>query len=171
MVEIEEEKTIQEELTMNLKTRKWMIVYRAVACQLLAFLVMAFPLHAEITELPGTNSKEQTVPKEQKDSYETEKTEGTPGRACYYKKSLNNRKTSSGAVYRPWKLTAAHPTIPLGTRVKVVNLANKRSVIVTINDRCRKHSYEIIDISLAAARQLGFLGKGMQRVLIKPIGK
>jgi len=44
MVEIEEEKTIQEELTMNLKTRKWMIVYRAVACQLLAFLVMAFIL-------------------------------------------------------------------------------------------------------------------------------
>ncbi len=156
---------------MDFRNRKWRIGYRAVACQLLAFLVMALPLHAEIADVPEATSKEQTIPKEQKDSSETEKTEGTLGKACYYKTRLNHRRTSSGAIYHPEKLTAAHPTIPLGTKVKVVNLANKRSVIVTVNDRCRKHSFEFIDLSFAAARELGFLGKGMANVLIKPIGK
>jgi rare lipoprotein A len=51
----------------------------------------------------------------------------------------------------------------------VVNIANNRSVVVTVNDRCRKHSFEFIDLSQAAARQLGFLGKGMARVRIIPV--
>ena len=67
------------------------------------------------------------------------------------------------------KLTAAHPTLPLGTRVKVVNLANDRSVIVTINDRFRKRKYDVIDLSRAAASELGFIRRGTAKVRISPV--
>jgi len=52
-----------------------------------------------------------------------------------------------------------------------VNLANKRSVVVTVNDRCRKRSFEFIDLSRTAARKLGFLGKGVTQVQILPVDK
>ena len=95
---------------------------------------------------------------------------GTAGIAAYYAKCYNGRKTNSGECYRNDKLTAAHADFPLGTRVKVVNLANGRQVVVTINDRCRKKSVPFIDVSRAAARKLGFLGKGTTRVRIIPLG-
>ena len=58
----------------------------------------------------------------------------------------------------------------MGTRVKVVNLANGRQVIVKINDRCRKRNNPFIDVSRAAAKILGFLGKGTARVKIIALG-
>jgi len=73
--------------------------------------------------------------------------------------------------YNPDKLTAAHPDLPHGTRVKVINLANKKEVVVTINDRCRRRKTPIIDLSRAAAGKLGFLGKGAAKVLIVPLAK
>jgi rare lipoprotein A len=88
----------------------------------------------------------------------------TEGIASYYADRFNGRKTRSGAVYDPEKLTAAHPDLPFGTRVKVVNIANNRSVTITVNDRCRRKSFPFIDLSRSAARQLGFLGKGRARV-------
>lgn len=147
---------------MYLGKRKWRVGCWAVACQL-GLLVVLLPLQAEI------KSVQETIAKEQKGSSDIEEPEGTVGKAYYYKKRHCKRKTSSGMIYNPRKLTAAHPTIPLGTRVKVVNLSNKRSVVVIVNDRCRKHSFEFIDLSHAAARELGFLGKGMARVRIIPI--
>jgi rare lipoprotein A len=95
---------------------------------------------------------------------------GEEGVAAYYARRYNGRKTNSGERYSREKLTAAHAELPLGTRVKVVNLANGRQVIVTINDRCRKKSIPFIDVSRAAARKLGFLGKGTTRVRIIPLG-
>jgi len=93
------------------------------------------------------------------------------GTAFYYAKRYNGRKTNSGARYNPDKLTAAHPDLPHGTRVKVINLANKKEVVVTINDRCRRRKTPIIDLSRAAAGKLGFLGKGAAKVLIVPLAK
>jgi rare lipoprotein A len=81
----------------------------------------------------------------------------------------HNRRTRSGQPYDRLKRSAAHPTLPLGTRVKVVNLGNDKSVVVTVNDRCRRHRFEFIDLSEAAARELGFFGKGMARVRIVPL--
>ncbi len=95
--------------------------------------------------------------------------EGVVGKAFYYAKRYSGRKTSSGEIYDPEKLTAAHPTIPLGTRVKVLNIANERSVVVTVNDRCRKRTFELIDLSRAAARELGILVKGTAMVRIIPM--
>jgi len=147
---------------MRLESQKRMIMTLVIACQL-GLLVAMPPLQAKTTSAP------KTIVKEQKSSAVRDEPRGVKGKAYYYAKRYNKKRTSSGAIYNPRKLTAAHPTIPLGTRVKVVNLANKRSVVVTVNDRCRKHSFEFIDLSQAAARQLGFLGKGMARVRIIPI--
>jgi len=97
---------------------------------------------------------------------ETAETKGVEGIASYYANRYNNRRTNSGQRYDPAKLTAAHQTLPHGTRVRVINLTNNREVIVTINDRCRPRKKPFIDLSRAAAKQLGFLGKGITRVRI-----
>lgn len=97
--------------------------------------------------------------------------EGVTGTASYYAKRYNGRRTTSGKRYDPKKLTAAHPTLPLGTKVKVVNLANNREVTVTITDRCRKRVNHFIDLSREAARRLGFLGKGITQVRIITLDK
>jgi len=149
---------------MSFESRKRIIMILIIAFQLGLFIAM--------TPVQGENTPPQeTIVKEQHGSAAAmeQEREGVEGKAYYYAKRYNKRRTSSGAIYNPRKMTAAHPTLPLGTRVKVVNLANKRSVVVTVNDRCRKHSFEFIDLSQAAARKLGFFGKGMARVRIIPI--
>lgn len=98
-----------------------------------------------------------------------EESQGEEGFATYYAKRYAGRRTNSGVRYNPEKLTAAHPTLPHGTKVKVINLANDREVIVTVNDRCRARKEPFIDLSRAAARELGFLGKGKTRVRIIPL--
>jgi len=100
-----------------------------------------------------------------------EDSEGEEGTAGYYAKRYQNRRTNSGKRYDAAKLTAAHPSLPHGTRVKVINLANGKEVIVTINDRCRPRSAPFIDLSRSAAQQLGFLGRGKTRVRIIPLNE
>lgn len=151
---------------MRIESRKITITIMSLVIAFqLGFLVAMPPVQGEETP------PQERIIKEQRRSAVTEEQEreGVEGKAYYYAKRYNKKRTSSGARYNPRKLTAAHPTIPLGTRVKVVNLANERSVVVTVNDRCRKQSVEVIDLSQAAARQLGFLGKGMARVQIIPM--
>lgn len=99
----------------------------------------------------------------------TAEKEGEEGIASYYAKRYENRRTNSGQRYKAAKLTAAHPTLPHGTRVRVINLVNNKEVVVTINDRCRPRSKPFIDLSRLAAKQLGFLGKGITRVRIIPL--
>lgn len=96
--------------------------------------------------------------------------DGSEGLATYYAKRYNGRRTTSGRRYDPGKMTAAHQSLPFGTRVKVINLANAREVVVTVNDRCRKRRQPYIDISRSAAKKLGFLGKGTAKVRIVPLG-
>lgn len=95
--------------------------------------------------------------------------ESAVGIASYYAKRYSGRRTTTGVRYDPKKLTAAHQSLPFGTKVKVVNLANDREVIVTVNDRCRKRRGPFIDLSRAAAQQLGFFGKGVAKVTITPL--
>jgi rare lipoprotein A len=151
-----------EEVCMCNMKLKVQYVLLAAACTL-ALLVATLPLHAEETKKPEKSGTEQ------KGSLSAQEPEGIVAKAVYYKNSYNGKKTSSGAIYNPKKLTAAHPSIPLGTRVKIINLANSRSVVVTVNDRCRNHGYEIIDLSREAARQLDFLRIGTARVRIIPL--
>ena len=90
------------------------------------------------------------------------------GLASYYGKGLQGRKTADGETFDKNQISAAHPTYPLGTRLKVTNLRNGRTVNVRVNDRgpVKKHRAKgvIIDLSEQAARELGFKRQGKTRV-------
>ena len=89
------------------------------------------------------------------------------GKASYYAKKFNGRKTASGEKFRSSKRTAAHKTLPFGTKVKVTNLKNGRTVKVRINDRGPFVAGRIIDLSKKAARKIGMLEEGVASVEIK----
>jgi rare lipoprotein A len=86
------------------------------------------------------------------------------GRASWYGEPHHGRRTSSGEVYDMNGLTAAHRTLPLGTRIRVTNLATGRSVDVRINDRGPFVDGRILDLSRAAASRIGPLAAGIFRV-------
>jgi rare lipoprotein A len=83
------------------------------------------------------------------------------------KGSYQGRATASGVPFDQKKMTAAHKTLPFGTKVKVVNLANGRSVKVTINDRGPFVAGRIIDVSKKAAEKLGITKTGVANVEIR----
>jgi rare lipoprotein A len=93
------------------------------------------------------------------------------GLASFYSDSFEGKKTASGELYRSSKLTAAHRTLAFGTRVRVTNLSNKKSVVVTINDRGPFVKERIVDLSRAAAAKLDFMDKGVTRVQVEVVGK
>ena len=132
-----------------------------VALSQLLFPLHTLPLQAQ--ETPATTIQEALVRPD-------ESTSGMEGKASYYAKRYHGRRTTSGARYHPEKLTAASADLPMGSRVKVQNLANGKETVVTVNDRCRKRKNPFIDLSRAAARKLGFLGKGIARVKIFLLG-
>ena len=88
------------------------------------------------------------------------------GKASWYGKAHQGRTTASGEPFDMNALTAAHRTLPLGTRVRVTNLQNGRTVEVRINDRGPTMPDRIIDLSYAAARALDAVGEGVFRVRI-----
>lgn len=90
----------------------------------------------------------------------------TRGGASWY--ALRSR-TASGEMMNPAAMTAAHKTLPLGSKVKVTNLSNNRSVVVRINDRGPFVKGRLIDLSKGAASKLGFIGAGHTRVQIEPL--
>src|SRR5690606_16958634 len=91
------------------------------------------------------------------------------GKASFYADRFEGRPTASGEKYRHNKLTAAHKTLPFGTRVRVTNLANNESVEVVINDRGPWVEGRVIDVSQSAAEKLGFVNQGLADVKIEVI--
>jgi rare lipoprotein A len=89
------------------------------------------------------------------------------GLASWYGKMLQGQKTASGVPYDMNGLTAAHRTLPFGSKVKVTDLRNKRSVIVTITDRGPVPEDRVIDLSLGAAKQLRMVGRGVAPVKLE----
>src|SRR5438132_9817151 len=85
------------------------------------------------------------------------------GTASWYGDDFEGKPTASGEPYNMYDLTAAHPTLPLGTFVKVTNLRNGRSVVVKVNDRGPIVPGRIIDVSYSTARVLQFKAQGLQR--------
>src|SRR4051812_26767632 len=90
-----------------------------------------------------------------------------PGKASYYADKFEGRKTSNGEIFRQRKKTAAHRTLPFGTKVTVKNLSNGRKVKVRINDRGPFAKGRIIDLSKKAARKLRMVDAGVAEVEIK----
>lgn len=82
------------------------------------------------------------------------------GVASWYGKKFHGQKTSSGELYDMYKITAAHPTLPIPSYARVTNVDTGKQIIVRINDRGPFHSKRIIDLSYTAALKLGYLGKG-----------
>ncbi len=89
------------------------------------------------------------------------------GKASFYADFFQGRQTANGETFRQRKLTAAHRTLPFGTRVKVKNLKNGKMVRVRINDRGPFVDGRVIDLSKKAARRLGMVNDGVVPVEIK----
>ena len=89
------------------------------------------------------------------------------GRASYYSSRLHGKRTASGEPYDETAMTAAHPSLPFGSRLCVTNLYNDRHTVVWVNDRGPFVGGRIIDLSLAAADELGMLRAGTARVRVE----
>ena len=89
------------------------------------------------------------------------------GTGSWYGKKFHGQKTSSGERYDMYKMSAAHPTLPIPSYARVTNLSNGRQVIVRVNDRGPFHSSRIIDLSYTAALKLGYLGSGSSQLQVE----
>ena len=89
------------------------------------------------------------------------------GMANFYSDKFQGRKVASGETYDKTKLTASHKTLAFGTKVKVTNLDNGKSVVVTINDRMKKSNKAVIDVTRKAAEELGFAKTGKAKVKLE----
>jgi rare lipoprotein A (peptidoglycan hydrolase) len=133
----------------------------------------------------GANTRaaaaEAVVASIRKDELDPEKSQAQPkkrqfkfknilrGKASWYGRRFHGRKTASGEVFDQSKLTAAHKTLPLGSKAIVTNLENGNSVEVEINDRGPYVGDRVIDVSYAAAKQLGFAKAGTAPVQVEPV--
>ncbi|PSU30834.1 septal ring lytic transglycosylase RlpA family protein [Photobacterium aquimaris] len=86
------------------------------------------------------------------------------GKASFYANMFQGRKTANGQIFDQGKLTAAHRTLPFGTRVKVTNISNNKSVIVTVNDRGPFIRGRMIDLSSSAFKAIGNTRSGVLNV-------
>lgn len=140
-------------ITFNLLLRMglWHKLYPAILC----FYFVA-------CSLPQTRVKIPVPPSAESRATQT-------GIASWYGPGFHGRPTASGTIYDQHELTAAHQTLPLGTRVMITNLENGRSTEVSINDRGPFLKGRIIDLSYAAAKSLGMIGPGTIPVRIEVI--
>ena len=93
------------------------------------------------------------------------------GYASFYADEFHGRKTANGETYDMNALTAAHRTLPFGTMVRVKNMSNSKLVVVRINDRGPFKDDRIIDLSLAAAKQIGLVGPGTALVRLEILAR
>ncbi len=91
------------------------------------------------------------------------------GSASWYGKDFHGHRTANGEAFDRAEFTGAHRTLPFGTVVRVTNLRNGRSALVRINDRGPFSGNRIIDLSYAAAKQIGMAGRGVARVRVEEV--
>jgi peptidoglycan lytic transglycosylase len=92
---------------------------------------------------------------------------GEEGVANFYSDKFEGKKTASGEVYDKNGLTASHKKLPYGTKVKVTNVENGKSVVVTVNDRMAPKNAAVIDVTRRAAEELGFVKAGKAKVKLE----
>ncbi len=92
------------------------------------------------------------------------------GVSSWYGPECRGNATASGEPFDMNGLTAAHLTLPFGTKIRVTNIHNNRSLILRVNDRGPGIPGRLLDVSMAAAKHLGFLGAGLTRVRIEILG-
>jgi rare lipoprotein A (peptidoglycan hydrolase) len=113
-----------------------------------------------------SNEQAKQAP-QQKESTVTTPVHKEVGEASWYGPGFHGKETSSGETYDQGKMTAAHPSLPMGTKAEVTNLENKKKVEVTINDRGPYVQPRVIDLSSAAADKLKTKKEGIARVKIE----
>jgi rare lipoprotein A len=91
------------------------------------------------------------------------------GLASWYGKRFHGQKTASGETYDMYKMTAAHPTLPIPSYARVTRVASGKSVVVRINDRGPFHAARVIDLSYVAAHKLGYIQAGSAEVTVEAI--
>jgi rare lipoprotein A len=89
------------------------------------------------------------------------------GMAAFYSDNFQGKKTASGEAYDKNGLTASHKKLAYGTKVKVTNVANGKSVVVTVNDRMAASNPAVIDVTRRAAEELGFVSAGKTKVKLE----
>lgn len=119
-------------------------------------------------------SRPQTKEKSQEEEYLSSSNisaEGfvEEGTASFYADKYHGRKTANGEIYNMYDLTAAHPSLPLGVKIRVTNLENGKQAILRVNDRMPKHPDRIIDLSYKAAIVLDFVKQGLTKVRIETV--
>lgn len=93
------------------------------------------------------------------------------GMASWYGEDFHGRQTANGEKFDMNSLSAAHPSLPLPSNVRVTNLNNQRSIIVRVNDRGPYVGGRVIDVSARTAKELGFHGDGLSRVKVEYVGR
>jgi rare lipoprotein A len=93
------------------------------------------------------------------------------GIASWYGDDFHGRLTANGEIYDMHSISAAHPTLPMPSYVRVTNLTNKKSLVVRVNDRGPYHANRVIDLSGQAAELLGFRSRGVARVRVEYVGR
>lgn len=138
---------------------------------MIAFLVIGLgaaqgPNNSEASSAPDKSA--QIKPEIQKQAKSQPYQVGT---ASWYGEDFEGKTTASGEDYEMYDMTAAHPTLPLGSYVRVTNLRNGRAVVVKVNDRGPIVEGRIIDLSYGAAKALQFQQRGIQRVRLDVVRK
>lgn len=116
--------------------------------------------------VPGTEAVDMTSIEHSQPGPDEAVRELGRGTASYYGARFDGRPTASGERFDMSAMTAAHRTLPFGSKVRVTNPANGKSVVVRINDRGPFHKGRMIDVSHAAARQLGLIARGHGEVAL-----
>jgi rare lipoprotein A len=126
---------------------------------LAALLAVAVPAcrHAPRAPEPAPSSRTRV---------ERRPLDGEVGVASFYGARFHGRRTASGTRYDMHAMTCAHPSAPFGARLRVTDLESGRSVLVTVTDRGPFKRGRIVDLSLAAAKRLGMIERGLARVRV-----
>lgn len=93
------------------------------------------------------------------------------GTASFYADKFEGKKTANGDIFSQKRMTAAHNTLPLGTWIRVTNLSNHKSVVVRVNDRLHKKNPRLVDLSKKAAKELGYVNRGLTKVRVDVLDK
>jgi rare lipoprotein A len=143
--------------------------FRPLAATTAALILALSPLaHAQTASavVTATPAAAPAAPAQAKDA----DAKMTEGKVATYGRKFNGRKTASGERFSANALTMAHKTLPFGTLVKVTNLANKRSVVVRVNDRGPTTEDRIGDLTTAAARKINMIRAGVVQAKLEVVG-
>ena len=147
-----------------------MFLGKWLSCALLVTLIGALAISGCTSEYSGEQGK---ITQQEKGSAATKPVHKEVGEASWYGPGFQGKETASGETFDQKEMTAAHPSLPMGTKAKVTNLENNKKVEVTINDRGPYAEDRVIDLSRAAAKKLDMKEDGTTQVKIetKPIKK